>query len=54
VFLKIARSPLHGRGCFATQEVPAGDVVARAKLLTFPPEQTELLFQTNLKHYLSI
>jgi SET domain-containing protein len=52
VFLKVARSPLHGRGCFATQEIPAGDVVARAKLLTFPPEQMDLLFRTGLKHYL--
>jgi SET domain-containing protein len=52
VFVKVARSPLHGQGCFATQEVPAGDVVARAKLLMFPPEETELLFRTRLKHYL--
>ena len=52
MFVKVARSPLHGHGCFATQEVPAGEVVLRAKLLTFAPEDTELLFRTRLKNYL--
>ena len=52
MFVKVARSPLHGQGCFATQSVCAGATVARAKVLVFPPEETEHLFRTRLKSYL--
>jgi uncharacterized protein len=52
VFLKVARSPLHGQGCFTTRAVRSGDIVARAPVLMFPPKETELLFRTNLKNYL--
>jgi SET domain-containing protein len=52
VLLKVARSPLHGHGCFATRDVKAGEVVARGRLLIFPPEETEHLFRTNLRNYL--
>ena len=52
MFLKVDRSPLHGQGCFATKQVAAGEEVARAKLLMFPPEEMKLLFRTHLKHYL--
>jgi hypothetical protein len=52
VFVTVGRSPLHGRGCFATQAVEAGAVVARASLLVFPPDEMDLLFRSRLKHYL--
>ena len=52
MFVKVAASPLHGQGCFATQEVPEGDVVARAKLLIMPPEETKILLRTRLRNYL--
>ena len=52
MFLKVSRSPLHGNGCFATRDVPAGEIVAQGRVLIFPPQETELLFQTNLKNYL--
>ena len=31
---------------------PAGEIVAQGRVLVFPPEETELLFRTNLKNYL--
>ena len=52
MFLKVSRSQLHGQGCFTTRELAAGEVVAEARLLTFPPRETALLFQTSLKNYL--
>ena len=52
MFLTVASSPLHGQGCFVTAPVPAGEPVARAKLLIFPPEEMGLLFETHLKNYL--
>jgi hypothetical protein len=52
LFLKVARSLLHGQGCFTTREVSAGGVVAKSRLLVFPPDETERLTQTQLKQYL--
>jgi SET domain-containing protein len=52
LFVTVCRSPLHGHGCFTTREVPAGEVVARTRMLVFPPEETELLLRTGLKNYL--
>jgi hypothetical protein len=52
VFLTVSRSLLHGDGCFTTRDFTAGEVVARARLLVFPPEETELLLRTSLKNYL--
>lgn len=52
VSIEVRRSPLHGYGCFATASIPAGFLVAKARILTFPPEETEHLFRTQLKHYL--
>lgn len=50
--MKVAQSPLHGNGCFATRDVPAGAVVAKGRLLVFPPEEMEALFRTTLRNYL--
>jgi len=52
MFVRVGRSPLHGQGCFATQEVPDGEVVARAKLIALSPEETEIVSRTRLKNYL--
>jgi len=52
LFLKVARSLLHGQGCFTTREFSAGEVVAQVRLLVFAPEETELLLRTQLKQYL--
>lgn len=52
MFLKVSRSPLHGQGCFTTRELGSGEVVADARLLIFPPTETDSLFQTSLKNYL--
>ena len=52
MFLTVAHSRLHGHGCFTTREVAAGDVVAQARILTFPPEETALILRTSLKNYL--
>jgi hypothetical protein len=52
VFVTVARSALHGHGCFATRAVAAREVVAIARLLIFPPEETELISRTRLKHYI--
>jgi hypothetical protein len=52
VFLKVARSYLHGQGCFTTREVQAGEAVASARLLIFPPEETAALHSTGLRNYL--
>ena len=52
MFLKVSRSELHGQGCFATRDIPAGEVVGTSKVLVFPPEQTRHLFGTLLKNYL--
>lgn len=51
LFLKVAESPLHGRGCFATRDLSPGSVVGRAELLVFPPEELAALHQTRLKYY---
>jgi hypothetical protein len=52
LFVKVSRSPLHGQGCFTTCAVAAGERVAESRLLMFPPGDTALLLQTNLKNYL--
>lgn len=52
MFLKVSPSPLHGRGCFATRKLQAGEEITRAPVLVFPPEQMEALHQTRLKDYL--
>lgn len=52
MFLKVSRSPLHGQGCFTTRAIAAGDIVARVRVLVFPPEETELLSKTSLKNYM--
>ena len=51
MFLKVSASPLHGRGCFATRDLPPGTVAARAELLVFPPEELAAIHQTRLKNY---
>ena len=52
MFLTIARSRVHGNGCFTTRDFAAGEVVARARILIFPPEETEAFLRTSLKNYL--
>jgi hypothetical protein len=52
VFITVARSSLHGNGCFTTRAFAAGEVVSTARILVFPPEETELLLRTSLKNYL--
>jgi hypothetical protein len=52
VFIKVARSYLHGQGCFATRDVRPGDAVASARLLVFPPEEMAALYSTHLRNYL--
>jgi hypothetical protein len=52
VFVTVARSALHGHGCFATRAVESGEIVATARLLIFPPEETNLITRTRLKHYI--
>ena len=49
--LTIARSPLHGLGCFATCDLSAGDVIASCRILPFPPDESELLMRTGLRNY---
>jgi uncharacterized protein len=51
LLLKVSRSEVHGHGCFATRDIAEGEAVATARILVFPPEETERLFQTKLKHY---
>lgn len=50
--IEFGQSDLHGRGSFATRDMPAGTVVAREAILTFPPEESALLMQTRLRNYL--
>ena len=52
LFVEVAQSGLHGHGCFTTREVAAGEEVARSRVLVFPPEESELLGRTRVKHYL--
>jgi uncharacterized protein len=52
LFVEVARSGVHGHGCFTTREVAAGEDVARSRVLIFPPKETELLGRTRLKFYL--
>jgi hypothetical protein len=52
VFLKVSSSKLHGQGCFTTRAARTGEVVARARLLVFPPAETKLLLKTAAKSYL--
>lgn len=52
VYLKVSRSPLHGQGCFATRDIGAGEVVAKTRLLIFPPDESEQIMRTRLKDYL--
>lgn len=52
MFLKVSHSRLHGNGCFTTCAVPAGEVVARARILVLPPDETKLILKTRLKDYL--
>jgi SET domain-containing protein len=51
LFLKVAASRLHGQGCFTTRAVAPGDVVARSRVLIFPPQDTEVLLRTRMKNY---
>jgi SET domain-containing protein len=43
---------LHGNGCFTTEPVGTGEVVATARVLLFPAEETRLLRRTRIKSYL--
>ena len=52
VFVEVSRSKLHGQGCFTTREVGKGEVVAKCRLLQFPPDETAALMRTGLKNYL--
>ena len=52
MFLTIARSRVHGNGCFTTRDFAAGEGVARAHILIFPPAETETFLRTSLKNYL--
>jgi hypothetical protein len=49
MFLKVSRPGMHGLGWFTTRA--AGDVVARDRMLVFPPEQTEPLLRTKARNY---
>ena len=51
LFLKVAASRLHGQGCFTTRAVGPGEVVARSRVLIFPPQDTEVLLRTRMKNY---
>jgi hypothetical protein len=52
VFLTVSRSLLHGNGCFTTRDFAAGEIVATARVLVFPPDETELLLRTSMRNYL--
>lgn len=50
--LKVSRSELHGNGCFVIGDAGGGKIVGTSRFLALPPEETALLFRTNLKNYL--
>lgn len=49
--VEVQTSPLHGRGLFASVEIPAGALIGAYPLLILSHEETEALKATRLYHY---
>ncbi len=49
--VEVKQSPLHGRGLYATAPFESGALIARYPLLILSHEDTEILKETRLYHY---
>ena len=49
--LYVDASPIHGRGVFTSETIPAGSIIEKAPLVLINKEDKELLKQTTLYHF---
>ena len=49
--ITIGSSPIHGRGVFATEAIPAGDVIEVCPVLRIPADQRHLIDETLIYEY---